>query len=524
MRINTNISAVVTNNQLQKAQTNLERSLERLSSGYKINHASDDAAGMAISLKMKLQIRGLDQSDNNAADGVSVLQTAEGAIAEIQSMLTRMKELSVQAANDTNADGEREAIQKELQSLNKEIDRIANDTEFNSQSLINGNLERRVYTRNNVHGVEQFECSSNIAAGDYGITVAQDARQAVVKSGTVTLNGKVTAAMEGTVKINGYDIDINEGDDMDKIMTKLSSAMGLLGGKVFATTDSASGAGEADNAGYVPVVSGTAGSSLVIMTNEYGSDVKLNITCDNTLLASALGLDGAADDDGIVAQGVDAKAEFTKDANGNRIGFADTATISANGKMITVKDVDDKTFKVDVPGDIAKTKFTDVDGTAVGEAGVATDTSAQAGASTSADIVQQVTDFGGMKVHVGANEDQYIAVEIEQISTYKLGLDQINVMSHYNAGRSIDKIDEAVSKVSSIRSTLGSYENRIEHTQNNIDTSTENMTAALSRMIDTDMAEEMTEYTSQNVLVQAATSILSQANARPETVLQLLQR
>ena len=104
MRINTNISAVVTNNQLQKAQTNLERSLERLSSGYKINHASDDAAGMAISLKMKLQIRGLDQSDNNAADGVSVLQTAEGAIAEIQSMLTRMKELSVQAANDTNAD------------------------------------------------------------------------------------------------------------------------------------------------------------------------------------------------------------------------------------------------------------------------------------------------------------------------------------------------------------------------------------------------------------------------------------
>ena len=129
-----------------------------------------------------------------------------------------------------------------------------------------------------------------------------------------------------------------------------------------------------------------------------------------------------------------------------------------------------------------------------------------------------------MKVHVGANEDQYIAVEIEQISTYKLGLDQINVMSYYNAGRSIDKIDEAVSKVSSIRSTLGSYENRIEHTQNNIDTSTENMTAALSRMIDTDMAEEMTEYTSQNVLVQAATSILSQANARPETVLQLLQR
>lgn len=525
MRINTNISAIIANNQLQKSESNLEKSLERLSSGYKINHASDDGAGMAISLKMKLQIRGLDQSDDNSADGVSVIQTAEGAITEIQSMLTRMKELSVQAANDTNSDEDRSAIQKEINSLNQEIDRIASDTEFNSKNLIDGNLERRVYTRNNIRGVEQFECSDNIAAGDYGISVTADARQAVAKGSAVSLTS-VDEDMAGTIAINGYKVGIDEGDDLNKVMTKLSDAMSLLGGKVFAVAGAASGTGDPDYAGYTPV-SEVSGSSLVFMTNEYGSDIKLEIKCDNAKLANALGISGASDEDGVVAQGRNAEVEFaTKD--GKRIGFANTATISASGKMITVKDVDNKTFILDVPGNVAKTKFVDVDASAAGKANkdnvVSTVEKDDEGKTPSTDIIQQVTDIGPMKVHVGANEDQYIAVDIPEISTYKLGIDEINVMSYYNAGRSIEKVDNAVSRVSKIRSTLGAYENRIEHTQNNLSTSTENMTAALSRMIDTDMAEEMTDYTSQNVLVQAGTSILSQANARPETVLQLLQK
>lgn len=522
MRINENISALISNNQLRKAETSLERSLERLSSGYKINHASDDAAGMAISLKMKLQIKGLDRSNNNASDGVSVIQTAEGAIAEIQSMLTRMKELAVQAANDTNSDEDRAAIQKELESLNKEIDRISDNTEFNSQPLINGNLERRVYTRDNIKGIKQFECSDNIQAGDYGITVSEDARQAVVMGSAFSLN-TVTSDMEGKVVINGYEVEIKEGDDAKKVMTKLTEAMSLLGGKVFATAGAASGTGDPDYAGYT-AESNPLGNNLVFMTNEYGSDIKLTIKCDNEDLAAALGLQGAADEDGVVAQGKDAVVDFAKDASGNRIGFADTANISSNGTKITVKDVDNKTFVMDIPGNIAQTAYNDVSAAIPGKAGTDTKVDSTAAGTTPIDIVQQVTDIGAMKVHVGANEDQYIPVDIPEISTYKLNLDQINVMTFYNAGRSIDKIDAAVLKVSEIRSTLGSYENRIEHTQNNLDTSTENLTAALSRMIDTDMAEEMTEYTSQNVLAQAGTSILSQANARPETVLQLLQK
>ena len=147
MRINTNISAIISNNALQKAQNSLSDSIQRLSSGYKINSSADDPAGCAISEKMRIQIRGLQQANNNTTDGVSVLNTAEGAIVEIQSMLTRLKELTVQAANDVNSDDERSAIQQEIDNVNQEIDRISEQTEFNTQSLINGNLSRRVLFR-----------------------------------------------------------------------------------------------------------------------------------------------------------------------------------------------------------------------------------------------------------------------------------------------------------------------------------------------------------------------------------------
>ena len=136
MRLNTNISAIIANNALQKAQDRLSNSIQKLSSGYKINSSADDPAGCAISEKMRVQLRGLSQSDNNVTDGISVLNTAEGGLIEIQSMLTRMKELSVQAANDVNSDDERSAIQGEIDNINKEIDRISSQTEFNTQSLI----------------------------------------------------------------------------------------------------------------------------------------------------------------------------------------------------------------------------------------------------------------------------------------------------------------------------------------------------------------------------------------------------
>ena len=470
MRLNTNISAIIANNALQKAQDRLSNSIQKLSSGYKINSSADDPAGCAISEKMRVQLRGLSQSDNNVTDGISVLNTAEGGLIEIQSMLTRMKELSVQAANDVNSDDERSAIQGEIDNINKEIDRISSQTEFNTQSLIDGNLSRRVYS--DCQGVNQITCSENFVTGDYGITVTEDARQAiVVGEGTIALgaNDKITKEQEGVIELNGMDY-----------------------------------------AGYSPVTT-YPGSRLVVMTKEYGSSQSIEVKCSNKELAQALGIDSAADDDGFVVQGSDVKAEFTTDANGKRVGFDDSAVLSTSGTRITVKDVNNKSFEMDVPGNVAGTKFDDT-----GKIPVSTGTSSK-------DIVQEVTDVGTMSIHVGANQDQVIRIDIPEVTTYTLGIDTVNVMTGLTASQSIEKVDKAINRASSVRSKIGSYQNRFEHTQNNIAVSNENLTSALSAMTDTDMAEEMTEYTSVNVMTQAATSILAQANERPSTVLQILQ-
>ena len=528
MRINTNISAIISNNALQKSQNALSNSIQKLSSGYKINSSADDPAGCAISEKMRIQLRGLEQAKNNTTDGISVLNTAEGAIVEIQSMLTRLKELTVQAANDVNSDDERSAIQQEINNINEEIDRISNQTEFNTQPLINGNLSRRVYS--DCQGVNQLSISDGFTAGIYGVTITQDARQAIIAGGQINMSATATITKDqaGTISVNGYSIKIEEGDSLDNVMDSIITGIGLTGGKAFAITDTTNDtkANGTEYAGYTPVTT-YAGSRLVIMTEQYGRNQKLDIVCDNEELAGLLGITEAYDADGdgvgIHAEGSDVVAEFAKekDANGNetgnRVGFEDSAVISSNGTKITIKDVNNKEFVMDIPGNVAGTTFDD------------TINSKQSGKSlaaggTATDINQEVTDVGTMSIHVGANENQVIILDIPPITSYTIGTDTINVMTGYTAQLAISSVDTAINYVNSVRSKIGAYENRFEHTTNNLDVSDENINKALSAKIDTDMAEEMTEYTSQTVLTQAATSILSQANQRPSEVLQLLQK
>lgn len=528
MRINTNISAIISNNALQKSQNALSNSIQKLSSGYKINSSADDPAGCAISEKMRIQLRGLEQAKNNTTDGISVLNTAEGAIVEIQSMLTRLKELTVQAANDVNSDDERSAIQQEIDNINEEIDRISDQTEFNTQPLINGNLSRRVYS--DCQGVNQLSISDGFTAGIYGVTITQDARQAIIAGGQINMSATaaITKDQAGTISVNGYSIKIEEGDSLDNVMDSIITGIGLTGGKAFAITDTTNDtkANGTEYAGYTPVTS-YAGSRLVIMTEQYGRNQKLDIVCDNEELAGLLGITEAYDADGdgvgIHAEGSDVVAEFAKekDANGNetgnRVGFEDSAVISSNGTKITIKDVNNKEFVMDIPGNVAGTTFDD------------TINSKQSGKSlaaggTATDINQEVTDVGTMSIHVGANENQVIILDIPPITSYTIGTDTINVMTGYTAQLAISSVDTAINYVNSVRSKIGAYENRFEHTTNNLDVSDENINKALSAKIDTDMAEEMTEYTSQTVLTQAATSILSQANQRPSEVLQLLQK
>lgn len=492
MRINTNISAIIANAQLSNTQDRLSTSLERLSSGYKINHSKDNPAGMAISQKMRSQIRGLDQADNNAQDGTSVLQTAEGAMTEIQSMLARLKELTVQAANDVNSDSERAAIQLEIESLNDEIDRIAGDTDFNTKSLLDGNLRRRVYS--DTEGVSQFEISDGFVAGYYGITVTGDGERAVFTGNDITLNSAITQEQAGTVTINGVSISIEEGDTLATITDKFTE--GAYKAAAFMINTDGSVNNDPDTAGYNSVPS-QAGTRFLFATQEYGSTESLTITCDNDELAALIGI--PKNENKTAQVGKDAQAEFTQGADGSRVGFSNSAILSTSGNRITVRDNNDRTFIMDIPGKLVA-------------------------ANGSTDVVQQVTDIGTMKIHVGANENQIIDVRLPEISAKKLGTDTINVYTHENASKAITKVDTAIERLSAMRSKIGAYDNRLEHTTSNLSVSNENLTSALSRITDVDMAEEMTEYTSINVLAQAGTSMLAQANARPETVLQLLQK
>ena len=441
---------------------------------------------------------------------------------------------------------ERSAIQDELNSINEEIDRITSETEFNTQPLLNGNLSRRVYS--NVQNVVNLSVTDNYPAGIYGITVTQDARQAIaVGDGNIAMTSTDTIKKDevGSISINGYDINIAEGDDLNTVVSKLMAGADMTGGKMFVTdpsltndtsdkplegtkikksdgttetvsaADVASANGKGtEYAGYEPATTYT-GNKIVFMTNEYGSDMSLDITCSNQKLAQKLGLGSAyvrpdSADKGIQAQGSDVQAKFTEDS-GERVGFSNSAVISTSGTVITINDVNNREFKFDVPGNVAGTKFDD------------TGLNPSATSTSEKKIEQEVTDVGRMSIHIGANQDQVIVIDIPAVTSYTLGTDTINVMTSVTSQQAIAKVDVAIGRVNDVRSKIGAYSNRFEHTRNNLGVSTENAESALSTMMDTDMAEEMTNYTSMTVLTQAATSILSQANERPSTVLQILQ-
>lgn len=494
MRINTNISAIIANAQLSTTEGKLTASLERLSSGYKINRSKDNPAGLAISQKMNSQLRGLDQADNNANDGISVLQTAEGAMTEIQSMLIRMKELSVQAANDVNSVDERAAIQEEIDALCNEIDRISGDTDFNTKPLLNGEMSRRVYS--NIENVKQMTITDGFNDGFYGITVTDDAKKAVVEGNAIAMGDSelITEDLVGNIRINGLGVSVDKGDTLGTIATKLAQGTYMAGGTMInvhpgATPDKAA---YGDTEGY-KAEAAASGTAFVFMTEKYGSNESMTIECDNPALAAKLGLP-----ENQTRTGADVQADFMTEA-GERVGFYNSATMSTYGDTITVRDNNDKQFIVKVPGNVV----------------------AKNGATV--EMKQEVTDMGTMRVHVGANENQIIDINIPEVTIESLGLDKVNVYTHTNASKTIESVDQAITKLSTIRSQIGAYQNRLEHTTSNLGVSSENLTAALSRIMDVDMAEEMTEYTQMNVLAQAGTSMLAQANARPETALQLLQ-
>lgn len=487
MRINHNLSAVVANNKLHQNEDVVSNSMERLSSGIRINHSKDDPAGMAISDRMTTQIDGLNQASQNASDASSLIQTADGALGEITEIIQRMRELSVQAANDTNATSDREAIQKEIAELKKEIDRMSRDTEFNTKGLLDGTLDNRVYPSKSITqtvsdgnggtmtlykaDIERISISDYVPAGKYEMEIDPATQTSRAAGSAFTINPTSTAligaAAAGSISINGYMVDISETDTQASAYQKFEEAA------------------EKGNAYFDP----TVGANGSLVSKYYGSQALVDVKISNPTLAAMFGnIDG-----GVVAQGKD--AQVTPDVNS---AFNGTATYSADGNHITIRQPGGFELDFMVSDEYVHT-------------------------ATSAPVTLEVTTMGALQVQIGANEDQTASLRIPKLDTENLYIDDLDVTTVGGADRAIGRLDWALQKVSDVRAKVGAYENRLDHAIASLDQSEENLTSAFSRINDVDMAEEMTKYTQYNVLVQASTSVLAQANDQPEMVLQLLQ-
>ncbi len=462
MRLNHNTLAYTANNNLTAVNNNLTKAMERLSSGYKINKSSDDAAGHAISQRMRSQIRGLQQANSNANDGVSLIQTAEGALNEIHSILERIRELAVKGANETYAEEDLDAMQDEIDQLLSEIDRISNTTDFNGRKLLNGELNKKGYTDND--GLKVTEIGGDIEPGKYGLSITSAGTQATTTLNLMADAAVLTEEQAGTISINGFDITLTAGMSGDAVKARIREAADKIGIDFDETTGQ-------------------------MTTREYGSKQYLHITCDNDELAGLLGITGTT------TYGTDAVADFQTDANG-RIGFRDTAGIETQGNRITVTDKDGFQMIYDIQPEVTT------------------------GFSTTITVLSA----GPMVLQIGNNEGQTLNVNINKTTSASLNIDTINVYTHAYASEAVDKLDDAVAKLSNIRSSLGAYQNRLDHIVTNLESAEENLTSAVSRISDTDMAEEITEYTQMNVLSQSALQMLIKSNARPEGLLQLFQR
>ena len=465
MVVQHNMQAMNANRMLNITTGAQSKSTEKLSSGYKINRAADDAAGLTISEKMRKQIRGLDQASTNAQDGVSSVQTAEGALTEVHSMLQRMNELAVQAANGTNSkESDRQAIQDEIDQLTTEIDRVAETTKFNEIYLLKGDnaSTKNVYMKGHDAGLKGALTDSAKSATFVMDTLkAGDKYKIAGKEYTIG-----SSKTEITTAINAFATADNE-ITIDGISYTYKDANG---GKA---------------AGWYKDGDQTNGTAIVVADTVKGGS-KASVNGKDYTAMTDQDANDIDDDDSSVITAAEAKKKIKAELlAANSIG-------TVNGDA-TVSD------GADAAG---KTTYTITKGYAT------------------------VADTLSFNLHVGADADMTnkITVDIDVMNSANLGVKGLNVTDATGtaATYAVDAISDAIAKVSSQRSALGAVQNRLEHTIDNLDNIVENTTTAESRIRDTDMAEEMVEYSKNNILAQAGQSMLAQANQSTQGVLSLL--
>ena len=461
MVVQHNMQAMNANRMLNITTTQQSKATEKLSSGYKINRAADDAAGLSISEKMRKQIRGLDQASTNAQDGISAVQTAEGALTEVHDMLQRMNELAVQAANGTNSESDRVAIQNEITQLTTEIDRVAETTKFNETYLLKGNgksstaivTAKDAGIEGNLTGLGTGTAEFTMDALKTGQTISIGAKGYTIGTEVSEVKDEVKGASNGdTVTINGTEY---------KIAAKTSEA-----DYEYTATDLAKVVKDGDT-----VIIGT--QTYVAMKDEDSDNVGDNdaaiITADKAYELISEELRKAS------SVGTDPGSEAT-------MGTVPTGEYSSTNTQVT---------------------FT------ITEGKVQVDQGLQLGVHVGAD----------------ADGSNKIAFTIDTLDAAGLGIKGLSVVDNTGAKATyaIDAIADAISKVSAQRSELGAIQNRLEHTIANLDNVVENTTAAESQIRDTDMAETMVEYSKNNILAQAGQSMLAQSNQATSGVMSILQ-
>jgi len=539
MRINNNIMAMNTHRQLGLNAAAGAKSVEKLSSGFRINRAGDDAAGLAISEKMRAQIRGLGQASRNAQDGISLIQTAEGALNETHAILQRMRELAVQSSTGTNTDDDRDALQNEVTQLKEEIDRIGETTEFNTQKLLNGSLK-------SVGGAttgQNYTTGASIAKFTAGTATGSDSMDDMISGVTITY-AEETFTIDGTeVKVDWSQLTTDEKNILNNSMTdatsrnnaaqliedKINEAIDADGGKVAHVDAYVNGSdtlviesGSEGSESEVDFTSGTGAVADVYVGADYVSSDGAT-TYNGTTVADTTSADFVINgvtmelvaEDAITAGDTMASTAITVQSSINvGISAYNTAAGLVSGDEAFIEDVavsvsDDG--RLQISSESGSITFNDnIGSTMMEDLGL---TEAQTSAAGS----------GGVVLQIGANKDQTLQFGIGDMRSTALGLSGSKVDTASEAMNAIDDFDDAVAKVSSQRSKLGAAQNRLEYTIKNLDTSAENLQASESRIRDVDMAKEMMTFTKNNILQQAAQSMLAQANQAPQGVLQLLR-
>ena len=484
MVVQHNLTAMNSNRMLGLTTASQAKSTEKLSSGYKINRAADDAAGLSISEKMRKQIRGLTQASSNAQDGISAVQTAEGALNEVQDMLQRMNELAVKAANGTQSEDDRSYIQNEIDQLTTEIDRVAETTKFNETYLLKGDQDNeKAYTYT------------------YGT--------ATNKVATVTM--PTTDSQKGT-KLTVEFKNTASGDAQNEV-AKLIRDQGLS--VTYTSTTAASGITDKFDVTASVSLNGTDKYSVAKNGNNYDiKDSKGNAIATITLTNTGLGTDK---DDKI-------EGSETITASEAKAGYG-------NGETIKYYDKDGNGIPENALGKYFSSTSTGgtVTSTPRSDAPQIYDALGNKITAAAADVTgkQDLTGALTLTLHVGADatSNNQISVNLDAMSAKGLGVNGLKVdgADDTNAKNAIETIKESIQKVSTQRSALGAVQNRLEHTISNLDNVVENTTSAESQIRDTDMATEMVKYSNNNILAQAGQAMLAQANQSNQGVLSLLQ-